>query len=248
MDAISKILAQQAVSIQFQPIVDYNAGVIMGYEALARGPVGNLHSPVNLLTVARKSGRLSDMEILCVNRALEEAKYLPVDTNIFINVSPKTLLKNNNQIIELITSNKTANRVILELAENGLGEKEKNILAEMLSTVRRQGIKIALDDVGAGDRSFANICELPSDYLKIDRNIIQGLTRYKNGSAPHYFAALKALVSIADELSSNVIAEGVETHMQLESVRDAGINLIQGYYISRPKPANYWFEKEVGIC
>lgn len=247
MDAISKILSQRAVSIQFQPIVDYNDGVIMGYEALARGPA-NLHSPANLLAKAAQVGKLDEVEILCLSRALEEAKCLPVDTNIFINISPKILLKHHKQVIKFINSNKTANRVILELAENGLGEKAKNDLAALLNTIRRQGIKIALDDVGAGDRSFANICELPSDYLKIDRNIVQGLTRFKNGSAPHYFAALKALISIADELGSKVIAEGVETSMQLKTVMSAGINLIQGYYISRPKPANYWFEKEVTTC
>lgn len=228
----------------FQPIWDFNAQKPLGYEALVRGPV-ELESPMGLFAVAQKFGEFQAMELLCIEKTIEEIKVLP-GVKVFINISPQTLLQHHKYIISLLLQ-QPQNKFVLELAENGLSVKARAELVELLSLIRSKGIEIAFDDVGGGDRSISNICELPSDYLKIDRDIIQGLTRYKNGSASHYFAATKALVSIANEIGAAVIAEGVETELQLQNVTEAGINLIQGFYISRPKPIDYWVEGK-GEC
>lgn len=250
MNEIVQMLKQRSITILFQPILNMNSKKLFGFEALARGPVGKLFSPANIFKASQKYGKLEEMEILCLQRALEELVHLPDSYPVFINISPSTLLHHYKDIQNLIQKNNT--KVVLELAEKGLKEKLRTEMVKVLSQIRETGIKIALDDIGSGDRSFSNICELPADYLKIDRCIIQGLTKYKNGSAPHYLAALQAMVTIADNLGAIVIAEGVETQQQLNLVKNAGVNLIQGFYISHPKPsAAFWTgqnTKEVTRC
>ncbi len=245
---ISQIIKERAVSIMFQPIQNIETQEVLGFEALARGP-GRLYSPMNLLRAANKVGMLQQMELLCLSRALEDVTCLPDSDSleVFVNISPGAFISYHEEITKLI---KDANyRVVLEIAEIGLNARKQNSLVSILSNIRNQGIKVALDDIGSGDRNFRNICEIPSDYLKIDRCIIEGLTRHQNGAAPHYLAALKALVSIAKDLDSKVIAEGIETPMQLTLVRDAGIHFVQGFLISKPLPTSYWSnQKEASIC
>jgi EAL domain-containing protein (putative c-di-GMP-specific phosphodiesterase class I) len=139
-----------------------------------------------------------------------------------------------------VINNKLGNRAVIELIETGLCGKDRDELAIIIQKLRSHGIKIALDDVGSGDRDFSNICELPADYIKIDRVFIRGITKHKSGAAPHYAAGLNMLVKLANQLGSQVIAEGVETEMQLTGVKKAGINMAQGFYFSKPGPVEKW--------
>ncbi|AEG58967.1 EAL domain-containing protein [Desulforamulus ruminis] len=247
-ETIAQILHKRDISIFFQPIQDMCSEEVFGFEALARGP-GDLFSPVNLFRAAKKVGRSQEMELLCFNQALSGLDHFLKPIQIFINISPDTLIQHHEKMIHAIKKYRQhQNRIIIELAEIGLKEKRRMALAEILMDIKQTGIQVALDDVGSGDRSFSNICELPADYLKIDRSIIQGLTKYQNGSAPHYLTALEAMLSIAGNLGAKVIAEGVETPKQYEIVKSAGVHLAQGFYFSQPRPVEYWKFKEVTTC
>lgn len=241
---IEQILQKRTISIVYQPIQDVGNQQIFGFEALARGP-GNLFYPLNLLRVAQKAGLFHEIEMLCLCRALEESYCLPPGFPVFINLSPETLLKFHLEVQSLIQ--KSGCDVVLELTEVGVSAKKQTTLSVILDDIRQRGIKIALDDIGAGDRNFRNICEITSDFLKIDRGLIQGLTKYKGS---HYQSALKALVTIARDLDARVIAEGVETPAQLDVIQSTGIKLIQGFLISKPMPVSYWTnnKKEVTVC
>ena len=240
---IDQILKKRMIDVIFQPIQDIEHHQVCGFEALARGPAGKLFSPANLFKASQKCGKLDQMELLCLQRALEETIHLPAGYPLFVNISPETLLYYHKDVIKLIESSSVKN-VILELTEKNLKEKLLAEMAKVLHLLRETEIKIALDDVGSGSRGFPNICELPADFLKIDRCMIQGLTKYKNGSAPHYFSALEAMVTMAATLGAVVIAEGVETQQQFQLVKKAGVHLIQGYYIAHPKPSQYWADRE----
>lgn len=240
---VAQVIRERAVSIVYQPILDISNQQIFGFEALARGPAGSLFSPLNLFRVAQKNGLLHEAEMLCLSRALEESKCLPTATRVFVNISPDTLLKSHSEVLRMVL--RSDYDIVLELAEVGVSAKKQSVLNDVLADIRIKGTKIALDDIGSGDRDFKNICEIPSDFLKIDRGIIEGLT--KNN---HYQAALKALVTIARDLDSHVIAEGVENPKQLEAIKAAGIGLVQGFLISKPMSVAYWnnYKKEVSVC
>lgn len=240
---LRQVIKKNLINTVFQPINDLLITKIIGYEALTRGP-GPYHSPKNLFHSAMRADLLQEMEMACFKNAVNSARYLP--GLIFLNFNPSTVIANYKEILHEIEQ--LRDRTVLELAETGLRDKDRDDLATIIQELRSKGIKIALDDIGSGDRDFSNICELPADYIKIDRVFIRGITKHKNGSASHYIAGLNMLVELAEQLGSQVIAEGVETEMQLAGVKRAGINLVQGFYFSKPGPVEKWVAKtEKGV-
>lgn len=227
------------IKIVFQPIHDLVTGGISGFEALARGPDGPLHSPNNLFRVASRERILDEAEMLCFKLALKESALLrPLEKKIFFNFSPSSVTRHYREIISRLGD--ARDKAVIELIEYAVVGKARNELLIALHELHSAGLEIALDDVGNGDRDFGDICEVPADIMKIDRGLIQGLTRNKSGNAPKYKIILQTLVSLAQKLKMSVVAEGIETEMQYAGVVTAGISLAQGFYLSRPKPAAYW--------
>ncbi|MCL6639669.1 MAG: EAL domain-containing protein, partial [Firmicutes bacterium] len=191
------------IKIIYQPVCDLDSGNIKGFEALARGPDGFLHSPNNLFRVAAREGFLCMAEMLCFKLAVENASSLP--GLIFYNFSPSTVI---NQLDEIINQLRCApNKAVIELIEYALPENKRIELVNALCELQAAGIKVALDDVGNGDRDLSDICEIPADFMKIDRRLVRGLTRRRNGKAPRYQITLHAMVKLARMLSMQVIAE-----------------------------------------
>ncbi|MCL6639612.1 MAG: EAL domain-containing protein [Firmicutes bacterium] len=182
------------IKIVFQPIHDLESGEILGFEALARGP-GPLRSPNNFFRLASRERMLDTVEMLCFELAIKESCSLPGQGMIFFNFSPFTVMKHYREIAKNLGSLK--NKAVIELIEYAVHEKSRPGLVSVLGELHQEGLKIALDDVGNGDRDFSDICELPADIMKIDRRLIQGLTRCKNGSAPRYQIILNTIVGLA---------------------------------------------------
>lgn len=229
-------LLRKGLTIVFQPIHDLKSGKTPGFEALARGPEGPMHSPNSFLRLAARERVLDEVEMFCFKLALKESVTLP--GSVYFNFSPKTVTKHYREIIRCLQNMR--GKAVIELVEYAVPEKIRYELLGVLGELHSAGFKVALDDVGNGDRDFSDICELPADIMKIDRRIIQGLTKLKNGSAPRYQIILNALVSLSKKLNMSVIAEGIETENQHIGVKMAGIHLAQGFYLSKPKPALYW--------
>jgi len=227
------------IAIVFQPIHNLVSGEILGFEALTRGPAGPLHCPSNLFKVAAREKILDKVELLCFSLALKEAALLqPQEKMIFFNFSPYTTTKHYGEIISRLGD--AREKTVIELIEYAVIGKARGELLTALDVMHSAGLKIALDDVGNGDRDFTYIAEIPADIMKLDRWLIHGLTKNKSGNAPKYKIILPTLVGLAQELKMLVIAEGIETEMQHAGILSAGINLAQGYYLSKPKPALYW--------
>jgi EAL domain-containing protein (putative c-di-GMP-specific phosphodiesterase class I) len=230
------------IKIVFQPIHDLVTGEIQGLEALARGPDGPLQSPSNLFRKASRERILDEAEMLCFKLALKESVPLRLlEKNIFYNFSPFTVSRHHREIISRLGDDR--DKSVIELIEYAVFGRERSELLIALGEFHSEGLRIALDDVGNGDRDFSDICEIPADIMKIDRRLIQGLTKIKSGNAPRYRIILHTLVGLAQKLKMSVIAEGIETEMQHTGVCKAGINLAQGFYLSMPKSAEYWESK-----
>ncbi|HHW44653.1 MAG TPA: EAL domain-containing protein [Desulfotomaculum sp.] len=235
MDLIREIIAGRRICTLFQPIHDLRKGEIMGYEALTRGPAGPLQSASNLFAAASSRGLRTELELACLREALASAGFVPPGKLLFLNFHPLTLAEHWEAILDGLGG--LRRQAVIEITESS---GQIRSCAKAQEQLRAAGVRIALDDVGAGDRALANMCEFRADFLKLDRSFIEGLMKLKNGAADRYRSMVRTLVDYAQRAGIEVIAEGVETEKQLLETVMAGIHLVQGFYFGKPRPAEYW--------
>lgn len=234
LSALSSILTQSGLHSLFQPIVCLSERRILGYEALSRGPSNSpLHSPINLFAVARHAGRLTELEIACRESACRRFSQQKLDGKLFLNVSPESLLEPQYQsglTLKLLQNlGIPASQVVIELTEQTPTD-DFQLLFNALHHYRDMGFSIALDDLGAGYSSLRLWSELRPDYVKIDRHFIDGI---------HLDAVKRefvgSILQIAKASRAQVIAEGIELAEELTVLTEMGVDLVQGYFISRPQ-------------
>ncbi len=234
LSALSTILAQSALHSLFQPIVCLSERRILGYEALSRGPSNSpLHSPINLFSVARQAGRLTELEVACRESACRRFSQQNLEGKLFLNVSPESLLEPQYQsgrtLKMLHDLGVPPSRVVIELTEQTPTD-DFQLLFNALHHYRDMGFSIALDDLGAGYSSLRLWSELRPDYVKIDRHFIDGI---------HLDAVKRefvgSILQIARASRAQVIAEGIELAEELKVLTEMGVDLVQGYLLGRPQ-------------
>lgn len=169
LSALDSILAHGDLHCLFQPILSLSERRLVGYEALTRGPSNSpLHSPLALFAVARQCGRLSELELLCRQRAFSRFRDIQGDAMLFLNVSPESLLEAGHppgRTLQLLQQlGISPNRVVIELTEQTPID-DFDLLDTALHHYRAMGFSIALDDLGAGYSSLRLWSELRPDYV-----------------------------------------------------------------------------------
>ncbi len=235
MSPLREIIEQRKLSALFQSIIDLKSGAFLGFEGLIRGPADSpLHSPINLFGTAGRQGLELEIEMLARQTVLESFSRQNLPGHLFLNVSPETLTRpsfKNGQTLEFLRElNLDPARVVIEITENQ-PTFDFDAMRSALLHYRAMGFKIAIDDLGEGFSSLRLWSELRPEFIKIDMHFVQGVDR-----DPIKLQFLKSIQSIAESCGTQVIAEGVETEAELRVVRDIGIALGQGYFISRPSP------------
>ncbi|MBB5609388.1 MULTISPECIES: GGDEF domain-containing protein [unclassified Janthinobacterium] len=232
-EELHDIIHGRKLSALFQPIIHMHSGDIIGYEGLIRGPSDSpLHAPMNLFKVARASGLTLEVEHLCRQVVLECFAELGLPGKLFLNVSPECLLLRNArhgetlEYIEQIGIN--PDRVIIELTENQ-PTYDYELMREAVLHYRNMGFQIAIDDLGEGFSSLRLWSELRPEYVKIDMHFIQGIN-----NDPVKLQFVRSIQEIAEKSGTLVIAEGIETQMELLVLRDLGVAFGQGYHLGRP--------------
>ncbi|MFZ4875698.1 GGDEF domain-containing protein [Janthinobacterium sp. Mn2066] len=235
-EELHDIINGRKLSALFQPIIHMHSGDIIGYEGLIRGPSDSpLHAPMNLFKVARASGLTLEVEHLCRQVVLECFAELGLPGKLFLNVSPECLLLRNArhgetlEYIEQIGIN--PDRVIIELTENQ-PTYDYDLMREAVLHYRNMGFQIAIDDLGEGFSSLRLWSELRPEYVKIDMHFIQGIN-----NDPVKLQFVRSIQEIAEKSGTLVIAEGIETQMELLVLRDLGVAFGQGYHLGRPNMA-----------
>jgi len=235
-EELHDIIHGRKLSALFQPIIHMHSGDIIGYEGLIRGPSDSpLHAPMNLFKVARASGLTLEVEHLCRQVVLECFAELGLPGKLFLNVSPECLLLRNArhgetlEYIEQIGIN--PDRVIIELTENQ-PTYDYDLMREAVLHYRNMGFQIAIDDLGEGFSSLRLWSELRPEYVKIDMHFIQGIN-----NDPVKLQFVRSIQEIAEKSGTLVIAEGIETQMELLVLRDLGVAFGQGYHLGRPNMA-----------
>jgi diguanylate cyclase (GGDEF)-like protein len=234
-DVVATIFDGGALSTMFQPIVHLVDGSVVGYEALAR-PEGfaATDSVEALFAAARSSGQIRELDWLCLQRAIEDARMLPADAVLFLNISAATLMDPGRGVEELIVLLQAAGRsprtVVLEITEHEQ-IRDYDALSKILVSYRAEGIRFALDDVGEGHATLELLAASASEYLKLGRSLTMTSTEAASR------AAMNATMTFALLNGGMVIAEGVENEFVSDQMQAAGILLGQGFGLGKPTPA-----------
>lgn len=208
-----------------QPIVDTESGEVAGYEVLARFPAAWGLGPQEVFGAAEQLGVSARLACAVLRQALRLRDDLPPRTFLTVNCSPSDLA---DPEVGRLLAGADLRRVFVELTETAWPEDEAAVL-DAARVVRERGGRIAADDVGAGYAGLLQLVRLRPEMVKIDRAIVQRVDTD---------VAVTALISMLGELVGALdgwlVAEGVETHEQLEQLVQLGVPLVQGYLLGRP--------------
>ncbi len=224
---IHQVLAQGGPSMVFQPIVELATGRVVGVEALARFPAPSHRSPDQWFADAADTGLGVELELSAVRRAITQLDQLPTDVYLSLNAGPETVT--SPELRQLFTS-AVADRVVLELTEH-VGVEDYTELADALDTLRRLGVRLAVDDTGSCFASLQHILNLRPDIIKLDRALVTGID-----TDPSRRALAGSLMTFAQEIGARVVAEGIENAREQTVLRRLGIRYGQGYHLGRPAP------------
>jgi diguanylate cyclase (GGDEF)-like protein len=224
--------------LYFQPKVDVASSRIIGAEALLRWkhPEHGMVAPSKFVPVAEETGLIAEIGQWVLRSACMEAKAwnkagYPV--SVAVNVSPGQFKQRKVWLAvraALERSGLKSSQMVLELTESMLMEDADESI-EMLNELKEMGVRLAVDDFGAGYSSLTYLSKFPVDELKIDQSFVKGLPEQRQSAA-----IIGAVVGLARELDLKVVAEGVESKAQLEYLRARGCDQYQGYLCSRPVP------------
>ena len=227
------ILLENQLHAVFQPIVATSNLAIVGYEGLIRGPAGSiLESPAALFSCACSANRQHELEYACIVTIWKQFRLLELPGKLFINVSANVLLATDasgGKLEEFLSALEIEPaRVVIEITEEQPVHDYPR-LHEVAGRLSALGYELAIDDLGAGYASLRLWLELKPAFVKLDNNFVQGSDA--NVLKRCFLDAIQQLASCS---GARVIAEGVETSMELDAIRQLGIAYAQGYYIARP--------------
>lgn len=220
----------------FQPILDLSSGLPIGYEILSRGaaPFG---APEAMFRVARELDLLWDLERACRAAAMRRISELPPHlrgSRFFLNVSPQVLSDSRFEqgftLGVLRDLGLDQDSVVIEITEH----ETIHDYARFEALIRHyvgQGFRISLDDFGSGHSSLVTLVRCVPHFLKLDQEIVHQVER-----TPYKQQLVKALVAFSTSVGAKLIAEGVETWAELETLVTLGVRHAQGFLLARPLP------------
>ncbi|MCW2698755.1 MAG: putative Diguanylate cyclase/phosphodiesterase with sensor [Blastococcus sp.] len=226
-DRLSPVIDGGGPVVLLQPIVDLATGDRVGSEALSRFPAAWGMAPDVCFAEAHSIGLGHELELLALERAADHLSR--VEGYVAMNVSPATVV--TPEFGDLL-SRMPLPRVLLELSEHDQVE-DYGQLSSALAPFRAGGLRLAIDDVGAGFSSLRHIVVTSPDVIKIDRSIVTGLN-----SDPVRAKLVQSLVEFGHGCRVRVVAEGVETAGEAAALRTLGVDYGQGWHYGRPGPAD----------
>ncbi|MBS1214000.1 MAG: diguanylate phosphodiesterase [Proteobacteria bacterium] len=221
------VLDAERFTIVYQPIIHVAQHKIVGYEALTRFSAEPVRTPDLWFNEAATVDLQEELELAAIKKALLGLARLPEDAYLSLNVSPATLLKGS---VASVLQGYPFERLMLEVTEHA-SVSDYSPIATVLKPMRQRGLRLAVDDAGAGFASFRHILKLQPDVIKLDVSLIR-----KIDSDTGCRALAAALIRFAEEMGSKIVAEGVETDAELQALRELKVNKAQGYLLGRPAP------------
>lgn len=228
------------IQVFYQPKVELSSGKLIGFEALARlqDEDGNFISPCEFIPLAEETGQITALGLQVLEKACAQAALwhqTSCDASISVNVSVGQFGENDFVETVLSTLEKTGlppEQLELEVTESALmsdNDKSYSILSELC----KRGIKVSIDDFGTGYSSLSYLKKFRVDILKIDQSFVKDMLLDASD-----LDIVKTIISLANSMKLHTIAEGIETPEQRDALLSLGCQIGQGYYFSRPMPAD----------
>jgi EAL domain-containing protein (putative c-di-GMP-specific phosphodiesterase class I) len=221
--------------VAFQPIISWSSKVVFAYEALVRNEEPTLRAPPDLFEAAERLGRVKELGRIIRNRIAATLVDVPTDGQIFVNVHAADL--DDDSLLDRASPlSAFASRVVIEITERAPLDKIKDVNGRV-AQLRAMGYKIAVDDLGAGYAGLTSFAQLEPEVVKVDMSLIRGIDL-----SPTKQKLLRSIVGLCRDLGIQMIAEGIETVAERDTLIRMGGDLCQGYLFARPgrafPPAN----------
>jgi len=229
-ELLRELIDRSEVEILYQPIVDLRTRTPLAFEALARGTHPELSThPAALLALAERCDMVVELSRMFARQAVKSSTRLPQGSKVFVNMHPQEL--SDPHLVPALTDlARRASKdrpVVLEIAEASVTDvSAMGRNKEMFTSL---GLQFAYDDFGAGQARLIELTDIPPDYLKFDKAMIEGI----EAAAPRQ-EMVGALLRVVRRLGVRVIAEGVETELVAGICQRLGCDLGQGYLFGRP--------------
>ena len=232
---LQRALAGNNLVLHYQPIVETRTNRIVAAEALLRliDADGNLHLPGEFISIAEDTGAIVPIGLWVIEEAARQVmrwQLAGLSLTMSINISPRQLEHPDfvDSLAHIIREHSVNPSLLeIEITESGLVPNAESVL-NVLQAVKRMGVRIAVDDFGAGYSAFSYLKRLPLDTMKIDRAFVEGIERDVDRSVA------EAIIAIAHKLQLSVTAEGIETPYQHDVLSTMRCDRVQGYHICRP--------------
>ena len=233
--AVLDVATRRAVTPVYQTIFDLSTGEAVGFEGMVRPAEDSGFRDADALFLAAEAvGRTAELDMVCIGVVAAGAKLPDSAQYLALNISPRTLETDQFHVADLLAIVEPhgipPDRIVLEITEREAID-DVSRLRENLERCRAEGIRIAADDVGAGNAGLRLLSEIQFDIVKIDLSLVQGGAL--RGSA---MAVLRAIRDMALQSGANVVAEGIETVDHLEVVHALELVAGQGFLLGMPSP------------
>jgi EAL domain-containing protein (putative c-di-GMP-specific phosphodiesterase class I)/CheY-like chemotaxis protein len=219
---VEEVIEHGGIHPVYQPIVDLGKGRVTGVEALSRFETG---MPMQWFEEASEVGLREELEASALAVALAGLPVLPTGAYLSLNLSPSTLLRRD---VARLLGAVPLERIVIEMTEHA-AVADYSALNRALQPLREAGVRVAVDDAGAGFASLRHILLLGPDIIKLDISLTRGI----DGDRPRR-ALSCALVAFARETATTIVAEGIETNAELRTLKEIGVTQGQGFLIARP--------------
>jgi diguanylate cyclase (GGDEF)-like protein len=248
---LRRALDRGQLEVHFQPKVRLDTGAVLGAEALVRWPhpTFGLVAPEEFIPIAGSTGQLGQLTDTVLDEALRRsAEWAGEDGPLpmAVNLSPRTLADADfpDKVAALLERHGVpAERLTFEITEDDVVSGEPR-LTPALDRLHEMGVRLSVDDFGTGYSSLAYLRRLPVQEIKIDLRFVQGMATDADDRA-----IVEAVLGLARHFAIDVVAEGIEAHQTVEQLRELDCEAGQGYYFSRPLPADRfaaWLHNQPG--